>query len=154
MTTILLIIGFQVVGFFILFILLKRRVDRRMAPSHMVREVRNELTSIMVELNRITNQNVGLIEEKINQLKKFLTKADKRLSLLKREEEKHEVSKKSYLKIVQNQPETRQTNKPANIQKEVIRLHREGFTPGVIAGHTGASIGEVELIISLEERKS
>jgi hypothetical protein len=153
MTTILLIVGFQVVGFFILFILLKRRIDRRIAPSDMVREVRNELNSIMVELNRITNQNIGLIEDKINQLKEFLTKADKRLSLLKREEEKHEVSKHSYLKIVQNQPENRPTNKPADIQKEVIRLHREGFTPGIIAGHIGTTIGEVELIISLEERK-
>jgi hypothetical protein len=32
-------------------------------------------------------------------------------------------------------------------------LHRSGFSAGLIAGRVGAPLGEVELIIALEERR-
>ncbi len=40
-----------------------------------------------------------------------------------------------------------------DLQQRVLMLHRAGFSTALIAGRVGAPVGEVELIISLEQRK-
>jgi hypothetical protein len=149
----ILVIALQVVSFFVLFLLLRKRIERNLDPKELSGKVKEELTSIMVELNRTTDQNIGLLEDKIGELKSLVEKAEKRIALLKREAEKQNASQDVYRRIGQGRQPEAGKEKPS-VQQEVVRLHREGFSPEVIAGHLGKTIGEVELIISVEQRKS
>jgi hypothetical protein len=40
-----------------------------------------------------------------------------------------------------------------DVRQRVMMLYRAGFSPSLIASRVGAPVGEVELIISLEQRK-
>jgi hypothetical protein len=151
MTTILLILGTQIVGFFLIYALLKKRLTRFVETEKMGERVREELNSIMVELNRITEQNVGVIEDRIKSLAELLAKADKKIALLKREAEKHEVGSAVYRSLKERQP-PEVGEKPESMRQKVLRLHGEGFSPEVIAGNLGTTIGEVELIISMKRQ--
>ena len=46
------LIGLQVAGFFIIYLLLKRRILQAAGPDAVLDKVRSELNSIMVEINR------------------------------------------------------------------------------------------------------
>jgi hypothetical protein len=153
MVNTILVIGLQVVSFFLLFLLLRKRIERNLDPKELGGKVKEELTSIMVELNRTTDQNIGLLEDKIGELKALVEKAEKRIALLKREAEKQDAARDLYRQIGQSKKPERAGEK-RSVQQEVVRLHREGFSPEVIAGHLGKTVGEVELIISVEQRKS
>jgi DNA-binding NarL/FixJ family response regulator len=41
----------------------------------------------------------------------------------------------------------------AERRKEIIELHRKGIAANIIANRMGSTVGEVELIISLADRK-
>ncbi|HUV08934.1 MAG TPA: hypothetical protein VMX75_14475, partial [Spirochaetia bacterium] len=144
-----------IIGFILIHRILERRFEKKMSPDTVIDAIREELNSIMVELNRTTEQNVQIVEDRMAQLKELVSLADKKIALLKREGEKHEVSKTVYNRIVsrQTQDKTGAVVQDKNVKREVLKLYREGFSPGVIAGHLGTTIGEVELIISLDKRK-
>jgi len=158
--SVLLIAALQTAGFFLLYLLLRRRMQRSFDPVDMVKKVKEELASIMVELNRTTDQNIGVVEDKIQQLKELIETAEKRIALLSRESRKQSAGSEMYSrlaeqqKLAQKQKPKPEHHREGNLQEEVIRLHREGFSPGVIAGHVGTAVGEVELIISVSQRKS
>ena len=40
-----------------------------------------------------------------------------------------------------------------DLHERVMMLHRSGFAPSLIASRVGVPLGEIELIISLEQRK-
>jgi hypothetical protein len=42
----------------------------------------------------------------------------------------------------------------ADLHQRVIMLHNAGFAASLIAGRVGVPLGEVELIISLQQRKA
>ncbi len=154
MPTIFTIIAIQILGFLVVYFLLKRWLERRIKADDMGQKIQDELGSIMVELNRTTEQNIQLIEDKIGTLQELLAEVDKRLSVLKRESEKHEISRSIYDQLRQGQArDERGQIGDRNIQKEVMRLNGEGFSPSIIAGYLGTTVGEVELIISLEKNK-
>ena len=157
MPPVLTIAAIQILGFIIIYFMLKRWIERRIKPDEVGRKVQDELGSIIVELNKTTEQNIELIEDKIARLQELLVEADKKLSLLKREAEKHEISRSIYDQIssgrTRSQPGETGQGGDRNIKREVIRLHKEGFSPGVIAGYVGTTVGEVELIISLQNSK-
>jgi predicted DNA-binding protein YlxM (UPF0122 family) len=154
MSTIFTVAAIQFLAFFIIYFMLRRWIERRVKPDEVGRKLRDELESIMVELNRTTEQNIELIEDKINRLQELLAEADKKLSVLKREAEKHEISRSIYDQIRSGRAGSKQGEVgDRKIQKEVIKLHKEGFSPGVIAGYLGTTVGEVELIISLQNSK-
>jgi DNA-directed RNA polymerase specialized sigma24 family protein len=43
--------------------------------------------------------------------------------------------------------------KPPDIQQRVVMLHNAGFAASLIASRVGVPLGEVELIIALQQRK-
>ncbi|MFP3958562.1 MAG: hypothetical protein ACLFUX_00175 [Spirochaetaceae bacterium] len=183
----------------VVYILIVRRVDRRMRPERIVEEVRGEIESIIVELNQTTDRNIDLIEDRVNRLNGLLQQADKRLAVLKREFETRSTGSVGYNDIlrrgaqgVQNVQGVAPSRKPAPEQsteagggpdnasqrqeggaarvstdgesaapeggrearrKKILDLHRKGIAANIIANRTGTTVGEVELIISLAERK-
>ncbi len=154
---VLLAVNAAVLAF--MFYHLKRRIDRRLSSAGLLENVRKEVGGIILELNKTTDRNIGLIEERLSVLKEFLETADKRILLIKREAEKHEVSAQVYSQILQKKNAARDESPPQEGGRktvssgEVVDLHNKGISSGVIATRLGTTVGEVELIISLQDGK-
>ncbi len=161
MNDLFILIILQIFGFALIFIILIRKINKSQNYNAIIDKVKLELSSIMVEINHTTEQNIRLIEDKINSLSNLLSNADKKINILKRETAKHEVSNKVYDKILLSKKETSNGNelKPdntaneVNIQDKAFKLFNEGFSKEIIAGKLGVTIGEIELIISLKNRR-
>lgn len=141
--------------FVLLYLILKRKIEKSVNPRAFIDEIRVEVDRIILELNNTTERNISLIEDKINQLTELLEKADKKIMLLSRESEKYNISKNysDILKKVKKSDGPDNKNmEETDVKEKVLKLYREGFSPSVIANHTNLPIGEVELIISLTER--
>ncbi|MFO8064290.1 MAG: hypothetical protein ACQETQ_04350 [Spirochaetota bacterium] len=184
----------------VIYLLLIRRIDRKLEPGRIVEQVRSEIEGIIVELNQTTDRNIGLIEDRVNRLNSVLEQADKRLSVLKREVQSHTAGTERYNDIIKrsgrpttvsrerpgggepagpenagpgtagtrgaskaaseaagdsttDRGEAPKTDSRAARRKEIVELHRKGIASNIIANRTGTTIGEVELIISLNDRK-
>ncbi len=161
--TIFVLIAVNILGYFLLFAALTRRIRRDASPETRIRE---EVNRLMVELNQTTDRNIALIEDRIASLTELLSKADKKIGLLRRESEKHDMGAKVYGRIREvkapdqavESPREPTVNPPAfeaetDLRERVIALHRAGITASLIASRVGAPRGEVELILSLEDRK-
>ncbi len=183
------IIALDFTGLAAIFVVLRRRIDRARSPEAGLEDVRQEIGRIIVELNRVTDRSVALLEDKAASLSELLAAADKKMSLLKREIERHEVGSRLYDRLAASPrgagrppvagpgddgeapaaPErssvaaqrpradagrTRaDAERPPDARQEVLRLHRAGFSPQIIASRVGVPLGEVELVISLGQRR-
>lgn len=150
-----LFLSVLLMGWVVQYFVLKRKIDKIANADSRLEEIREEVARVIIELNQTTDRNIALIEDRINRLTELLSIADKKMGLLKRESEKHEVSQRVYSKIsakpVVDVPKS--TGRSEDNHQEILRLYRTGLTPMVIAKRMGLNLGEVELIISLSERK-
>jgi hypothetical protein len=152
----ILILGLVVVGLIIIYFLLKRTIEKRVNPRTLIDNIHTEVNKILVELNNITERNISLLEERVKGLSALLEKADKKILLLQRESEKYSMSK-NYSDIIKKAQKQgsgiNKSDEDINIREKVMRLYHEGFSPALIANQINLPVGEIELIISLEERK-
>jgi uncharacterized protein YoxC len=154
----LLVAGFIALSVLILAIVMVRTIRKRVDPKSILAEIRNEVDGLIAELNGTTDRNITIIEERLRQLEEIVEKVDKRIGILRRENEKLGMGK-TYNDIVRtvhtdSKPQV-DTNKPEeNVRKRIVRLSREGFSPQMISNSTGLTVGEVELIISLRAENS
>lgn len=145
------------VGWLVQYLLLRRRIDRSTQIPAQLEQVREEVGRMVVQLNQTTDRNVSLLEDRIRQLTELLAKADRKIGLLRREGEKHEVSQSVYNHLVKSRPAApaaegaEEGPERKDRREEILRLHRAGFTPPAIARQINMSLGEVELVISLAE---
>jgi hypothetical protein len=173
----LALLALNLVGFLVVWLLLRDRVRRYASPAAQTAELRAEVDRLVVELNQTTERNILLLEDRIAGLTAVLAQADKRMELLRREAEKREIGARVYARLGESRKSSLEAGGPSpmeetmarsvsdefekppppNIaeprQEEVVRLHKAGFSSTLIAGKTGVPRGEVELIISLEEGK-
>jgi hypothetical protein len=197
-------------GLLLVYILLRDRVRRATTSDSQIEEIREEVSRLLVELNQATDRNIALMEDKITSLNDVLSAADKKIGLLHREIEKHDVGSQIYSRLAEGRahrlpepdvpppppageqaqeriapprretprekplvvelserPGGRETRRPdgptreeieeapaaPDLRERVMMLHRSGFSPSLIASRVGVPLGEVELIISLEQRK-
>ena len=155
-------------GLALVYLLLRSRIDRGIARLDPAAEIREELASVMVEMNRTTERNIALLEDRIGRLSQLLADADRKIALLRRESEKHETSRMVYTHLAKAAAEKPLAQPPPQaaaesarapappeetLESKVMRLEREGFSPAVIANRVGSTVGEVELIISLARRR-
>lgn len=153
------LIALLIAGFAVMFLLLRRIVNRWFTSTSQLDRVEQEVEKLLVELNHATASNIDLIEARIRELKEMLAVVDKRIGLLKREEEKHEVGKKVYNKIVKTPPvpiiEQAAIPEPSvvSLRDKILNLYHSGFSSPMIASQVGKTVGEVELVISLSEKE-
>ena len=143
-------------GYVLVYLLLKKKIAKSLDAATILDQVRDEVGRIVVELNQTTNRNITLIEDRINALSELLSKADKKIALIRREAEKQEIGARLYTELAakrQETPKAEPAPDPAQRQEEALRLARSGASPAVIAKRLGLTLGEVELIISLAERR-
>ena len=200
--TVLITLILDIGGLLLIYVLLRDRVKRATSSDAQITEIRDEVSRLLVELNRTTDRNIGLIEDRIASLNELLSAADKKIGLLRRESEKHDVGTKVYNRLAEGgapplsvelseRPENG-TGSPRraalrqeregmlgqrherdgvaagvaagmppvvsaespDLHQRVIMLHNAGFAASLIAGRVGVPLGEVELIISLQQRKA
>ena len=169
-------------GLLLLYALLRDRVRRATSAAAQMAELREEVSRLVVELNQTTERNVALLEDRISGLSDLFAAADRKIALLQREIEKHDVGAKVYSKLAEGasnpagQPrqapllsvelserdaEGRTRTDAAagaplpkmDVHQKVVMLSRSGFSAPLIATRVGMPLGEVELIISLERRR-
>lgn len=142
-----------------MFFYLNGKIERRLQIHQTIAKARKELEGILIELNQATERNIALVEDRILQLKKSLEAVDKRLAVLRRETEKKFPG--TYNSVLQKQEvslgkvESKNKNEKGKefSKAEVLDLYNKGISPSLIAARLGTTIGEVELIISLQDRK-
>ena len=142
----------------VVYLLFQARIRRALDAGEIVDRIRDEVNHMVVDLNQTTDRNVRLIEERIERLQDLLMKADKKVQLVSREYHRYEVGMDVYdkLKKAAHSAETETVEvspspgiEEVSLSSSVMALHRQGFDPRIIAGRLGKTLGEVELIISL-----
>jgi hypothetical protein len=224
--TILITLVVDVGGLLLVYVLLRDRVRRATSAEAQISEIRDEVSRLVVELNQTTDRNIALVEDRISSLNEQLSVADKKIGLLRREIEKHDVGTQVYSRLAETRPRPsppvpplsvelsekpvppederaaglREWREPAperapaasargiagrqetvvgaqgearpeapasaqraaapgrreeagDLRDRVMLLFRSGFAAPLIASRVGVPLGEVELIISLEQRK-
>lgn len=162
MINLFIMIMLQILGFAVIYIIIYKNIKKSKDHTEITEKIKIELNSIMVELNQITEQNIGLIEDKIKSLSELLNNADKKINIIKRETEKHQVGSKVYDNIVLKKQadiiassvkNNSGRNNNNNTKEKVYKLFNEGFSSDIIAGKLGITVGEVDLIVSMKSRK-
>lgn len=150
---------------FILYKAIIYRINKKIDNKSFLKNVKEEISSLVTQINETSDRNVLLVENRLERLTNAVNEADRRLQLFKKEVKKDILPPLSDLKEVKEKPisleiiETEDVKPESNDQLEddltlpkkerILLLHRQGISPSVIASQTKATIGEVELIISL-----
>ena len=233
--TILITLVVDIAGLLLIYAVLSDRVRRATNAASQIAALRDEVSRLVVELNQTTERNVALVEDRIASLNELAASADKKISLLQREIEKHDVGARIYSRLAEERQASAggrpgssgagQTGGPGaagapplsvelsekprsedvmrgvprredemrgvprredemrgvprredemrgvprredevsgaprrgeerqELRQRVMMLHRSGFPASLISNRVGMPVGEVELIISLEQRK-
>jgi len=94
--TILITLVVDIGGLLLLYAVLRDRVRRATSAATQIAELRDEVSRLVVELNQTTERNVALLEDRVSGLSELLGAADRKIALLEREIEKHDVGAKVY----------------------------------------------------------
>lgn len=163
LTYFLLSTGINLIAVALVYIRLVREIERRRKGESLLREIREDAEEIVREINQVTDRNVGLIEESVRRLTSKIEEADKRITLLGKTAEKEDRERATYTHLKRAVPEQQipdfdamrglrkepppEEEKPLRVR--VVEMSRNGFSSQVIAHKTGATVGEVELMIHL-----
>lgn len=90
----------QAIAFLLLLVWLKRRVDRELSADRALEEIRKEIGDLITDLNGTTERNITLIEDRVQRLNKVLETTDRKIGILQKEAEKHEVGTGMYTDLL------------------------------------------------------
>ena len=165
-----LLIVLNILFAIVIYVLLNRKMERSIRNQDFLQRVRHELEGIVADIDGSADRNIQLIEERIDQLRRLLTQVDEQLKRL-RAQTKTAIARMPSPQATPAQPD--QTITPPTPQKDnapqqnessgddivpipmrqrVLTLYRDGLDPPAIASRLGTAVGEVELILSLENR--
>jgi hypothetical protein len=161
-------------------LLARRWLARRLSAPRQAEGLGEEVGRLVTELNQAAERTVVLLEDRAAALNGLLAAADKKIGLLAREIERHEAGTRVYGRLAGSRPRAAAAEPDADrpaageapgrpvviahagrsvapdtrtaMRAEIGRLARSGLAPSAIAARIGAPLGEVELILSLEER--
>ncbi|UCF97667.1 MAG: hypothetical protein JSV89_21240 [Spirochaetaceae bacterium] len=136
-------------GYFIVYLLLKAKLNKSLDPKAVLESIREEVDRIIVELNSTTDRNITLLEDRVQNLSSLLEQADRKIVVLKREIEKHELSGKVYSELAEKR---NQEPVEEDLHTRVLHLHKQGISASAIAKRLGITLAEIELIITLAKR--
>lgn len=143
----------------LLFLVLTRRLVRKLSPEESIDELQREVGGIVTEMNQAADRNITILEDKIEELRRIEERIDRKITLLNREVDKETQSATTYEAIVKEaqrkqqaavenrRPEETEDVRP--VRERILDLHRKGISPSIIASRVGSTVGEVELIIGL-----
>jgi hypothetical protein len=112
--TILILLAVEIGGLLVIYAVLRERVRRGTSAAAQSRELRDEVSRLVVELNQTTDRNIALVEDGIARLNEVLARADKKIGLLRRESEKHDVGVQVYSRLAEGRDSVGQGVAAAN----------------------------------------
>lgn len=162
MNTILICLIICSVYSFIIYKVLSIRINNKIDNKTFLKEVHDEINSLITQINETSDRNVLLIENRLERLNNLITISDKSISNMKyynslKQQEtpvepKHETKAPIFIEeVITHEAEIPEINDDETLtrRERILLLHRQGISPTIIASQTKATIGEVELIISL-----
>ncbi len=135
-----------VINLFILYTVYQKLIIKMNEPE---KKEKAEMNSLILEFNKITKNNIDLLEDKINELKSIIQLADEKIEL---RENRKDLEKKinSPLRMVDNNPvEYNRINKTEIMEKYI----QEGKSSKEIAKLMGINTAEVELYQNLKRKR-
>jgi len=167
-------IGFALALFlwFLAFLLLKSFVRRRTSPDYILELLQEEVRQLEADIDEKTEQNLLLLEEKINALRGISSEAERRIAVLNRELEKQNketltmavLNKKPLVERLEVKEEPKPIHvtlsreklaiKPRPVTERIAELQKAGFSPELIAKRLKLSPGEVQFYFNLAAEKS
>jgi hypothetical protein len=136
--SVLITLVLDIGGLLLIYVLLRDRVRRAASANSHIAEIRDEVSRLLVELNQTTDRNIALMEDKIASLNELLSAADKKLGLIRRETEKHDVGTQVYSRLVEGRSRGTSAQAQTVAKMPQSRQEREGVAagmpPGVAAG--------------------
>ncbi|MDR3173083.1 MAG: hypothetical protein LBU19_02425 [Treponema sp.] len=146
--------------FFIYFYLYIRR---RLSGQNILEGYREEVNRLIAEIDRATDRDARLVEERISALRKVLEDADRRIALLDRRRASTELytalGKTVPAAVPPEVPPAASPAPPVSgtspgedarpLTERVAELSRQGFAAELIAARLGLSLSEVELAIAV-----
>lgn len=160
MNTILICIIICSVYSLIIYQVLSRRINKKINNKTFLNDVKEEINLLITQINETSDRNVLLIENRLERLNSLLAASDKRLSNLKSAVLENKNQKLAPIKtkvidpILVPEPaidsfEVVDDDPSLSRKERILLLHKQGISASVIASQTKATIGEVDLIISL-----
>jgi len=152
--TILITLIVNLGGLLLIYALLRDRVRRATSASAQIAELRDEVGRLVIELNQTTDRNIALIEDRIANLNELAAAADKKIGLLRREIEKHDVGSRVYSRIAGGMgTSTFEENVARSDRENVARSDRENVARSDRAQSAAARIPAAPtLSVELSER--
>lgn len=168
---VLIVIAVQLV----MFLYLRGRIHQELNATTLLKDVQDEVDGMVRELNLTAERNIGLLEARIEEMELLLVQADQKVLLLSRELERRDRSAEVYTQlrpmaelpaepapaspapvpvepdpVVEWKPPVTEVDlRPRTLKERVLALRDQGLDTATIATATGATRGEVELILSL-----
>jgi hypothetical protein len=142
-----------IAGYFIVYLILKAKLRTYVDPKAILESIREEIDRIIVELNSTTDRNITLLEDKVQSLTTLLEQADRKIGILRREIEKHEMGTKVYSELARGGQRLEEPEEQDR-HTQVLDLHRQGISPAAIAKRLGITLAEIELIITLASKSN
>jgi len=145
-----------IINIFIVYLVYKKITYKIEYP---VEKDKSEINSLMIEFNRLTKNNIDLIEEKIDEIKKVIDLADKQLSIYKAGilVDNNPINKKNRAVVdrVENSEigisDIGNRKKKGDKYKQIKELMKEGKSSDEIAKIMGISVNEVNLYMEMNK---
>lgn len=168
----------NLLGMFIFYRMLKSRFSSK----KILDSLRSEVDKLIADLGREADRDVGILEDRVKNLRSLIDEADRRILMADREDEKRQESKRLMSRA---QPETESVPGPDRVEirreepprrpvtvygrtpvvtksekpiqplvplhERVLELARKGISPEMIALTLSVSLGEVELILDMND---
>jgi hypothetical protein len=176
----LIFLGANLVLCALFFVFFYLYIRRRTGRESILADSREEVNRLIAEIDRATDRDARLVEERITALRKILEEADHRIALLSRDLDRRRASTELYTALGKPASETpvaapsapgaapsggftpgaapgglTTVPSPAapSLTGRVAELSRQGFAAELIAARLGLSLSEVELAIAVSRRR-
>lgn len=163
MTTVFTVTGLCLLAIYSVYFLLNRKISKILDSEKILSRVDDEVNGLILELNQTAERNILLIEDRIKKLNGLIKESDKSILLLNKQFDRQKIEPIQYnhlskkRNIISSEDESVkdlvQDDENLSGKDRILELSNKGFSSDVIAAKTGSSIGEVDLIITLNSRK-
>ena len=128
-----------------LWMLLYARFKKMYSPDATVEKAGKVLNKMLIDLNSNAERNITLINDRIAELKRVITEADKRIADFESREIPHEEEPEAVVSPVAEPESVREAER--DYRQEVRKLAALGMTVDEIADEVGLSTQEVKFTL-------
>jgi len=82
----------------------RRKFERDMKTGETFKKLKNEINSMLTDINGVTERNILLIEDRIRAMNGLIDRAGKVVNVLKKEKERQDLSRHVYTELGKSRP--------------------------------------------------